>query len=73
MPAPCPGLGRALAAVLSHSAEQARQLVQHLPPSDAQQLRTAALSLHRALKSMGIAPALPSPIVWHILALSFAE
>ncbi|KAL4853541.1 Ankyrin-1 [Chlorella vulgaris] len=62
VPAPCPGLGRALAAVLSHSAEQARQLVRHLPPADVQQLRTAALSLHRAHKRLGIAPALPSPI-----------
>ena len=39
IPTPCPGLGRALPAALAHSTDQARQLVRHLPPEDAQRLR----------------------------------
>ena len=47
IPTPCPGLGRALPAALAHSTDQARQLVRHLPPEDAQRLRCAALCLSR--------------------------
>ncbi|KAL4857852.1 3-hydroxyisobutyryl-CoA hydrolase [Chlorella vulgaris] len=68
LPTRCPGLGRALPAAIGHSAEQAKQLVQHLPPFDALRLRTAALSLHRAQKQRHVF--LPSLIVWDILALS---
>ncbi|KAI3426877.1 hypothetical protein D9Q98_006823 [Chlorella vulgaris] len=68
VPAPCPGIGRALPAVLAHPAEQARWLVRHLPPADAQRLRTAAFSLHRAQQQLHVF--LPSPVVWDILALS---
>jgi hypothetical protein len=60
VPIPCPGIGRALPAVLFHSAEQARQLVQHLLPADAQRLRTAAL------------PCYPISL-WHILTLSCVD
>ncbi|KAI3433479.1 hypothetical protein D9Q98_003291 [Chlorella vulgaris] len=67
VPAPCPGLMRALPAVLAHSAEQARHLVQHLPPADVKRLRTAALCLARAQYRRGIF--LPNPVVWKILAL----
>ncbi|KAL4855970.1 Ankyrin-1 [Chlorella vulgaris] len=68
VPTPCSGLGRALPAVLARSTDQARQLVQHLPPADAQRLRTAALSLHRAQTVLD--RALPAPVVCSILALS---
>jgi hypothetical protein len=62
-----PRLLRALPAVLAHSAEQARCLVQHLPPADVQRLRTAALCLARAQKQSGVF--LPNPVVWQILQL----
>jgi hypothetical protein len=68
LPIACPGLGRALPAAIGHSAEQAKQLVQHLPPADAQRLRTAALSLHRAQKELQ--RPLPVPVVSNILSLS---
>ncbi|KAL4859381.1 Ankyrin repeat [Chlorella vulgaris] len=67
VPAPCPGLLRALLAVLAHSTEQAGHLVQHLPPADVQRLRTAALCLARAQKQSGLF--LPTASVWMILAL----
>jgi ankyrin repeat protein len=67
VPAPCPGLGRALPAALPHSPEQARQLVLHLPPPDVQRLRTSALALHRAHKRWRCS--LPMAVVWRILAL----
>ncbi|KAI3433481.1 hypothetical protein D9Q98_003293 [Chlorella vulgaris] len=54
VPAPCPGLMRALPAVLAHSAQQAGHLVQHLPPTDVQRLRTAALCLSRAQKQSSV-------------------
>lgn len=41
VPAPCPGLGRALPAVLERSPEQAAQLVAHLPADEVQALRAA--------------------------------
>jgi hypothetical protein len=68
VPTPCPGIGQALQLVLAHPAEQARRLVRHLPPADAQRLRTAALSLHRAQQQLHVF--LPCPTVWDILALS---
>jgi hypothetical protein len=67
VPAPCPGLLRALPAVPAHSAEQARHLVQHLPPADVQRLRTAALCMARAQKQSAVA--LPSAVVWQVLQL----
>jgi hypothetical protein len=67
VPAPCPGLLRALPAVLARSTEQAGHLVQHLLPADVQRLRTAALCLARAQKQSGVF--LPTPVAWSILAL----
>jgi len=71
VPSPCSGLGRALPAVLARSTDQARHLVQHLPPADAQRLRTAALSLHCAQTALHLA--LPARVVCSILALSFTD
>ncbi|KAI3434659.1 hypothetical protein D9Q98_002723 [Chlorella vulgaris] len=71
VPTPCPGLCKALPAVLARSTDQARQLVQHLPSADAQRLRTAALSLHRAQNALHLA--LPASVVCSILALSFTD
>ncbi|KAL4859422.1 Inversin-B [Chlorella vulgaris] len=65
VPAPCPGLLRALPAVLAHSTEQARHLVQHLSPADVQRLRTAALCMARAQRQSGVF--LPTAVVWQIL------
>jgi hypothetical protein len=65
---PCPAIGEALPSVLAHSAEQARQLVQRLPPADAERLQMAALSLHSVQKQLHAV--LPTPVVWEILALS---
>jgi hypothetical protein len=67
VPAPCPGLMHALPAVLAHSTEQARHLVQRLPPADVQRLRTAALCLARFQKQSGVF--LPAALVWRMLAL----
>jgi hypothetical protein len=70
VPTPCPGLGVALPAVLARSTDQARHLVQHLPPADAPRLRIAALSLHCAQTAIDLA--VPRPIIQSILALSLA-
>ncbi|KAI3433459.1 hypothetical protein D9Q98_003272 [Chlorella vulgaris] len=67
VPAPCPGLLGALPAVLAHSAEQARCLVQHLPPADVQRLRTAKLGLARVHKQSGMF--LPDAVVRQVLQL----
>ncbi|KAI3436420.1 hypothetical protein D9Q98_005837 [Chlorella vulgaris] len=67
VPAACPGLIRALPSALAHSTEQAGWLVQCLPTADAQRLRIALLSLHRAQRQQHVF--LPSPIVYDILAL----
>lgn len=48
VPAPCPGLGVALPAVLQRSADEAAQLVRHMPPADRERLRTAAPCVARA-------------------------
>ncbi|KAI3433501.1 hypothetical protein D9Q98_003313 [Chlorella vulgaris] len=70
VPASCPGLLRALPAVLAHSTEQARHLVQHLSPADVQRLRTAALCMARAQRQSGVF--LPTAVVWQILQLTTA-
>ena len=70
LPTPCPGLGRALPRMFGHSAEQARLLVQHLPPSDAEQLRCAALCLARLQRVLD--QPLPGPIVGRIVSLALA-
>jgi len=67
VPAPCPGLGRALSTVMAHSTEQARQLVRHLPAEDVQRLRTFALCL--ALRQRQLRIFLPAPLTQRILSL----
>ena len=54
LPAPCPGLGAALPAVLARSEAEAAQLVARLPPADKQRLRTAALCIGRVERSGGL-------------------
>jgi hypothetical protein len=54
MPRHCPGLGLALPAVLAHSPSLASSLVQHLPATVAQRLRTFALCLARVQRRWGI-------------------
>jgi hypothetical protein len=61
VPSPCRGLGRALPAALAHSSAQACSRVQHLPPADAERLRTAALCLARVQRCQKVQ--LPTPIV----------
>ena len=70
VPAPCPGLGAALLAVLQRSAAQAARLVAHMPAGDVRRLRTAALCLARAQRAHD-AP-LPQPLVWRVLSLCLA-
>jgi hypothetical protein len=66
MPTPCEDLGVALPAALAHSSTQAAALVKHLPATDAEALRTAALCLARAQRRHGVC--LPTPIVWRVLS-----
>lgn len=63
----CPGLGCALPAALAHSPEQARRLMQHLPPADAGRLRLFALCLARAQRCTHIH--LPQELTRTILSM----
>lgn len=63
----CPGLGRALPTALAHSPEQARRLMQHLPPADAGRLRLFALCLARAQRRTRIH--LPQELTGKILSM----
>lgn len=65
IPAPCPGLGRALPAVLARSQAEAALLVAHPPAADKARLRTAALSLHRCEQQLGVP--LPREVAARIL------
>lgn len=67
VPAPCPGLGGALPAVLARSEVEAALLVPRLPPADDARLRTFALALHRAQRRMHIF--LPAELARHVLSL----
>jgi len=67
VPAPCPGLGRALPPVLAHSEEQAGQLVRCLPAEEARRLRTFALCLARRQLELGVF--LAQPVFARILSL----
>ena len=71
VPAPCPGLRHALPAVLERSAQQAQQLVRHLPAHDAARLRCGALCLGRAQRRCRVF--LPLPLVWRVLGLSLVD
>lgn len=68
VPAPCPGLGRALPAALAHSRAHAAQLVARLPEDDVARLRTAALCLVRLQRTLGLPARLPAPAVQRVLA-----
>ena len=67
VPSPCPGLGRALPAVMQRSETEAAALVAHLPPSDSARLRAFALALRRAQRRLHIH--LPGEIVCRMLSL----
>ena len=70
IPAPCPGLGAALPAVLSRSEAEGRQLVRRLPDAERCRLRAAALALGWAQRALGIE--LPAVLVRRVLALAAA-
>ena len=77
-PTPCTRLGAALPAVLARSAGEAALLMRHLTNVEQQRLRTLALCLHCAatrppLRRRARLPLLPTPLVWHLLALSAAD
>ncbi|KAL4425194.1 hypothetical protein ABPG75_009210 [Micractinium tetrahymenae] len=71
VPPSCTGLGAALPAVLERSAGEAALLVHHLPGEDRQRLQSAALCLSGALHQLSL-PALPTPLMWRVLALALA-
>ncbi|KAL4425382.1 hypothetical protein ABPG75_009398 [Micractinium tetrahymenae] len=71
MPSPCPGLGAALPAVLERSVEEAGLLVRKLPAADRDRLRMAALCLACGRRPSRLA-LLPTPIIWHLLAMAMA-
>ena len=54
MPAPCPGLGASLPAVLERSEAEAALLVDHLTDNNRQRLCTAALCLRRTERVHGL-------------------
>lgn len=70
VPAPCPGLGWVLPPLYWNSTEQARQLVQHLPPADTAVLQTAGLCLARLQRVVGVP--LPGFLVGRIMSLCLA-
>jgi hypothetical protein len=69
IPAPCPGILRALPAALTRSADQAREIVHRLSPIDAAWLRTALLCLHVSQRRCRMF--LPSDIFPRILMHAF--
>lgn len=73
VPAPCPGLGRALPAVLARSETEAALLAAHLPAAEAERLRISALSLHHLQRSLQLEAAVPAALVGKMLALSLAD
>eukprot|EP00887_Chlorella_sp_A99_P001698 scaffold8.g1698.t1 len=68
LPTPCPGLARALPAVLARSPAEAAQLVARLPDAARGRLRALGLSLQRRLRLE-----LPESIVQRILAAAPLE
>lgn len=70
VPAPCPGLGWALPPLYWRSPEQAKLLVEHLPPEEKAALQTAALCLARLQRQLDIP--LPGFIVGRIMSLCLA-
>ena len=67
VPAPCPGLVRALPVVLQRSEAEAALLVARLPAADSARLRAFALALRRSQRQLGIF--LPGELVGRILSL----
>ena len=72
VPVPCPALAKALPAVLARSQAEAALLVSHLPATDTERLRVAALSLHRLQHHLQLEAAVPAALVGRILALALA-
>lgn len=70
LPRPCAGIGRALAAALACSPQQAQQVVRRLPPGDAERLRCAALCLARMQGRLRAT--LPPAVIDNILSAVFA-
>ncbi|EFN53861.1 hypothetical protein CHLNCDRAFT_135972 [Chlorella variabilis] len=70
IPAPCPGLARALPAVLQRSAAEAGWLVGRLAEGQHKRLRAAALSLARAQRDVR---SLPAELSGRILALCLLD
>ena len=70
VPAPCPGLGAALPAVLARSEAEAGCLVGRLPVKERAWLRTAALCLGRAQRMEGVE--LERVLMGRMLALALA-
>eukprot|EP00887_Chlorella_sp_A99_P000676 scaffold5.g676.t1 len=71
LPSPCPGLARALPAVLSRSPFEARRLVAHLPAAARKRLRALALSLARLQRRLRLE--LPEGVVRCILVAAPLE
>jgi hypothetical protein len=69
IPAPCPGILRALPAALARSADQGREIVQRLSPIDAARLRTTLQCLHVSQRRRSVT--LPSDIFPCILMNAF--
>ena len=68
VPAPCPGLGAALPAVLARSMTEAALLVGRLPVEVRERLRTGALCLGWAQRVLGVE--LERALVGQVLALA---
>eukprot|EP00887_Chlorella_sp_A99_P000709 scaffold5.g709.t1 len=71
LPTPCPGLGRALLAMLARSAAEAALLVMHLPDAARGHLRALALNLARLQRRLRLE--LPEGVVRRILAAAPLE
>eukprot|EP00887_Chlorella_sp_A99_P001713 scaffold8.g1713.t1 len=71
LPTPCPGLARALPAVLARSLVEAAQMVTHLPDTARGRLRALALSLARLQRRLRME--LPESIIHRILAAAPLE
>ena len=71
VPAPCPGLGAALPAVLARSEAEAALLAARLPAADRERLHTAALCLRRVEREHGLD--LPPAILRLLLPAAVAE
>eukprot|EP00887_Chlorella_sp_A99_P001679 scaffold8.g1679.t1 len=71
LPTPCPGLARALPAILARSPAEAAQLVAHLPAAARGRLHALLLSLARVQRQLRLE--LPEAVVRRILAAAQLE